>query len=90
MDAHVPIVTAQVQYSLLDRRAEAALVPLCHEKGVRVIAYGTLAGGLLSDDWLHQPEPPVRCARCACCELGAAGGRGGGGRRRALSIPSLF
>ena len=30
---------------------------LCREKGVKLLAYGTLCGGFLSDKWLGQPEP---------------------------------
>ena len=30
---------------------------LCHAAGVRLLAYGTIAGGWLSERWLGQPEP---------------------------------
>ena len=30
---------------------------LCRDKGVRLLAYGTLCGGFLSDKWLGKPEP---------------------------------
>jgi len=53
----VPIVTNQVSFSLLDRRAAGDLSTLCRDRGVKLLAYGTLCGGFLSDKWLGQPEP---------------------------------
>ena len=56
-DAGVPLVTQQVQYSLLDRRPEAQLVPLAREMGMGLLAYGALAGGLLGGRYLGVPAP---------------------------------
>ncbi|MDU8913665.1 aldo/keto reductase [Aestuariicoccus sp. MJ-SS9] len=53
----IPLVTNQVPFSLLDRRAAGPLSDLCAKTGVRLLAYGTLAGGFLSERWLGQPEP---------------------------------
>lgn len=53
----VPIATNQVCISLLDRRALGDMTALCLERGVRLLAYGTLGGGFLSDKWLGAPEP---------------------------------
>ena len=53
----IPIATNQVSFSLVDRRAAGALSELCRTEGVRLLAYGTLCGGFLSDRWLGQPEP---------------------------------
>ena len=39
----VPIATNQVACSLLDRRATEAMAALCLAKGVKLLAYGTLA-----------------------------------------------
>ncbi len=50
-------LTAQAQISLVDRRAERTLLPYCREHGIAVLAYGTLAGGLLSQRWLGRPDP---------------------------------
>ncbi|CAN5282764.1 aldo/keto reductase [soil metagenome] len=55
--AGVPLVSAQVQYSLLDARAERSLVKACQEHDVHLLCYGTVAGGFLSDRWLGEPEP---------------------------------
>jgi len=53
----VPIVSNQVSFSLLDRRAAGEMSAFCLANGVRLLAYGTLAGGLMSERWLGRPEP---------------------------------
>ncbi len=53
----VSLVSNQVSFSLMDRRAAGPLSELCKRKGVRLLAYGTLLGGFLSEKWLGQPEP---------------------------------
>jgi len=53
----VPIATNQVSFSLVDRRAASGLSDLCRKAGVKLLAYGTLCGGFLSEKWLGQPEP---------------------------------
>jgi aryl-alcohol dehydrogenase-like predicted oxidoreductase len=53
----IPIVSNQVQYSLIDRRPEVSMVNLCQERQVWLLTYGTLCGGFLSDAYLGQPEP---------------------------------
>ena len=55
----VPIVSNQVCFSLLDRRAAGAMTEVCRRHGVALLAYGTLAGGFLSERWLGRPEPPI-------------------------------
>jgi aryl-alcohol dehydrogenase-like predicted oxidoreductase len=57
LDAGVPLVSMQVQYSLLDRRPQYGLVALGLERGVQLLCYGTLAGGFLTDHWLGKDEP---------------------------------
>jgi len=54
----VPIVSNQVSFSLLDRRAAGEMSAFCLAHGVRLLAYGTLAGGLISERWVGRPEPP--------------------------------
>ena len=53
----IPIVSNQVSFSLIDRRAAGELSAVCRAVGVKLLAYGTLCGGFLSDRWLGQPEP---------------------------------
>ena len=57
----VGIVSLQVQYSLLDRRVERALLPLARRHGLSLFCYGTVAGGFLSERWLGrgEPHPPL-------------------------------
>ncbi|MBV6520074.1 MAG: Aldo-keto reductase YhdN [Gemmatimonadaceae bacterium] len=55
--AGVPVVTHQLQYSLLDRRPAGVMTRLCASAGIRMLAYGSLAGGFLSDTWRLGPEP---------------------------------
>jgi aryl-alcohol dehydrogenase-like predicted oxidoreductase/enamine deaminase RidA (YjgF/YER057c/UK114 family) len=52
-----PIVSNQVSFSLLDRRAAEDMSAFCVANGVRLLAYGTLAGGFLTDRWVGAPEP---------------------------------
>lgn len=58
VEAGVPIVANQVQYSLLDRRPEVAMLAYAKERGIRLACFGTVAGGWLSDEWLGKPTPP--------------------------------
>ncbi|MCP8938160.1 aldo/keto reductase [Alsobacter sp. SYSU M60028] len=53
----LPVVSNQVSFSVLDRRAAGEMSAFCLENDVRLMAYGTLAGGLLSERWLGSPEP---------------------------------
>jgi aryl-alcohol dehydrogenase-like predicted oxidoreductase len=55
----LPIVSNQVQYSVLDRRPEAALSDYCQAQGLSLLCYGALAGGFLSTGYLGQGEPPT-------------------------------
>lgn len=57
LEAGVPLVSMQVQYSLLDRRPSAALAALCAKSGMRLLCYGSLAGGFITEQWLGAPEP---------------------------------
>jgi aryl-alcohol dehydrogenase-like predicted oxidoreductase/enamine deaminase RidA (YjgF/YER057c/UK114 family) len=57
LSSGLPIVTNQVSCSLLDARATGRMTTLCRARGVRLLAYGALAGGWLSERWLDQPEP---------------------------------
>ena len=57
LDAGVPLVSMQVQYSLLDRRAQHALAAIGVQRGMQLLCYGTLAGGFFSERWLGAGEP---------------------------------
>ena len=53
----IPIVSNQVPCSLLDRRATGPLSEVCAAWDVKLLCYGTLQGGFLSERWLGKPEP---------------------------------
>ena len=54
----IEVVSNQVCFSLLDQRARAnGMLELCAAHGVTVLAFGTIAGGFLTERWLAQPEP---------------------------------
>lgn len=53
----IGIATNQVSFSLLDRRAAADMSAFCLEHGIRLLAYGTMGGGWLSERWLGKAEP---------------------------------
>ncbi|NRD80650.1 aldo/keto reductase [Bacillus sp. BRMEA1] len=48
------IVSVMMQYSMLDRRPEEAVLPMLHEYGISVVTRGPLAKGLLSDKLLEK------------------------------------
>ena len=50
----VPFISAQNEYSLLERQAERELVPACLRHGVGIIPYYPLAGGLLTGKYAGQ------------------------------------
>jgi len=59
LESGIDVVSNQICYSLLDQRASRDMAGLCAEKGVRLLAFGTLAGGFLTERWLGQPEPDI-------------------------------
>ena len=61
LEAGVPIVSNQVQYSVLDRRPERTMVEFCERHGIALLCYGTVAGGFLSERYLDEPEPDLPC-----------------------------
>ena len=55
--AGVPVVSHQLQYSLIDNRPAACMIEYCRSHNITLLCYGTVAGGFLSERWLGQPEP---------------------------------
>jgi aryl-alcohol dehydrogenase-like predicted oxidoreductase len=53
----IPVVSNQVQYSLIDRRPDIRMASFCRDHAISLLAYGTLLGGLLSERYLGCPEP---------------------------------
>ncbi len=50
-------ISNQVQYSILDQRAEELLIPFCQKHEIKILAYGVLLGGFLSEKYLRTSEP---------------------------------
>lgn len=55
----VDVLSNQVCFSLLDRRPLRGLAAFCERHGIHLLAFGTLAGGFLSERWLGRPEPAM-------------------------------
>jgi aryl-alcohol dehydrogenase-like predicted oxidoreductase/enamine deaminase RidA (YjgF/YER057c/UK114 family) len=53
----IPIVTNQICHSVIDQRATNEMLAVCSVYGVKILAFGTLAGGFLTNEWLDKPEP---------------------------------
>jgi aryl-alcohol dehydrogenase-like predicted oxidoreductase len=47
----------QIQYSMLDRRAEQGMSQFCEENQIGILCYGTVAGGFFSEKFLGASEP---------------------------------
>jgi len=57
-DSNIQIVTNQVQYSIIDQRPKVKMTQFCEEKGIKLFAYGTICGGLLSERYLGMSQEP--------------------------------
>jgi aryl-alcohol dehydrogenase-like predicted oxidoreductase len=57
VESGIKIVSNQVQFSLIDRRPLDKMVEFCQQHQIQLLAYGTLAGGLLSETYLNRKEP---------------------------------
>ena len=51
-----PIADLQIEYSLLSRGIEDAILPTCRELGIGITAYGVLSRGLLSGHWSRRRD----------------------------------
>lgn len=57
VEAGFDVVSAQVQYSVLDRRPASGLAPWAADHDMKLLCYGTLAGGFLTEQWLGADDP---------------------------------
>ena len=48
----IELVSNQVSYSLIDQRARRGMTQLCLEHDIKLLVFGTVAGGLLTDRWI--------------------------------------
>lgn len=56
-EQNIRIVSNQIQYSIIDRRPEVAMIPYCAQANIQLLTFGTLCGGLLSEKYLSANEP---------------------------------
>lgn len=56
VDAGIPVVSIQTQYSMFDRRPERGQLAYCQSHGIAMFCYGTLSGGFLSERYLGQAQ----------------------------------
>ncbi len=59
LQSGIRVVSNQVSYSLIDQRAAGAMTELCQQHDIKILAFGTLAGGFLSQKWLGQAGAPT-------------------------------
>jgi aryl-alcohol dehydrogenase-like predicted oxidoreductase len=52
-----PVETIQPQYSLIERDAEASVLPFAEREGIGVIVYSPMGSGLLPDDDWRKTDP---------------------------------
>lgn len=65
VESGIHVVSNQVQYSLIDRRPEVQMSQFCQEHHIGLLTYGTVCGGLLSEKYLGQAEPPASALNTA-------------------------
>ena len=53
-----PVADLQIEYSLVSRGIESAILPACRELGVGITAYAVLSRGLLSGHWSRDRSLP--------------------------------
>jgi aryl-alcohol dehydrogenase-like predicted oxidoreductase len=68
------VVSNQPEYSILQRRIEAEVLPLCAREGVGQVVWSPLAQGVLTGKY-RKGEPPPPDSRAASRQMGAFVGR---------------
>lgn len=68
---HVPFVSAQNHYSLLERAVQHEVIPACEHFRIGLLPYFPLASGMLTGKY-HAGEPPPQGTRLALVERLAA------------------
>jgi aryl-alcohol dehydrogenase-like predicted oxidoreductase len=57
LDEGFDIVSNQVQYSVIDQRPQVEMESFCKKNNIKLLTYGTLGGGLISERFLGASEP---------------------------------
>lgn len=55
----IPLVSNQICHSVIDQRAMGEMAKVCQKHDVKILAFGTLMGGFLSEKWLRKSEPKI-------------------------------
>ena len=56
-DNGIKLISNQIQYSIIDQRPDVKMASFCKRHDMKLLAYGTLLGGLLSEKYLGVSEP---------------------------------
>ena len=56
----IPLVSNQICHSVIDQRATHEMAEVCSSYGIKLLAFGTLAGGFLTEKWLGSTEPDLK------------------------------
>lgn len=57
LDEGFEIISNQVQYSVIDQRPQVEMESFCKKNNIKLLTYGTLGGGLISERFLDASEP---------------------------------
>lgn len=57
IDEGFDIISNQVQYSIIDQRPHVEMESFCKKNNIKLLTYGTLGGGLISERFLGVSEP---------------------------------
>jgi len=57
LDDGIHPVSNQIQYSIIDQRPDQKMQKICQDNDIKILSYGTLSGGLLSERFLDKSEP---------------------------------
>ena len=57
VDNGIELISNQVQYSIIDQRPNVKMASFCENHEMKILAYGTLLGGLLTEKYLGVPKP---------------------------------
>ena len=57
VDNGIQLISNQVQYSIIDQRPNVKMASFCKNHDMKILAYGTLLGGLLTEKYLGGPKP---------------------------------
>ncbi|KAM0258950.1 hypothetical protein ACHAQJ_003606 [Trichoderma viride] len=59
VESGIKVYTNQIQFSLVDSRPVFEMGSACEKHDIKLLTYGTLCGGFLSDKWLEKAEPDI-------------------------------